>query len=294
MSLESFLEPTDIDQVCDLLEADPWGTKVISGGTAVTLMMRQGLIAPDSLVSISNITSMHGISEAESCLTIGATTTLTEIARSPLVRMYAPGVATACSLVGNPRIRNVATIGGNLAEADYASDPPAALASYSAECHVVGHNGTRVVPVIDLIRGFYETVLEPSEVVTRVDIPLPKSEQHGTYLKYRSRSSEDRACVGVAARVDFDDGIVTDLMVVVAAVAPTLQSVANVLMSVRGMPLDPDTIESVAAAYADEIEPMDDARGSAWYRSRMIKVFVKRALEELSDAQQTLGVDQRG
>jgi carbon-monoxide dehydrogenase medium subunit len=287
VTLRSFAQPSSIERVCQLLAEDPGSTKVISGGTAVVLMMQQGLLAPESLVSLARVPGLRGVTEADGLVRLGAATTLSEVGDSPIVQRVAPGVATACGLVGNPRIRNVATIGGNLAEADYASDPPAALASVGAVCHVVGPEGTRSVPVDRLIIGFYETVLGHAEVITHVDIPVDVERHRATYLKYRSRSSEDRACVGVAARASFAHGRLTDLDVVVGAVAPTLQRVPEALELALGTALGAEVAGRVAAGYARAIDPMDDARGSAWYRRRMIEVFVRRALMELADQQDT-------
>lgn len=290
MSPLVFAEPTSTEEACRLLAADPWGAKAVSGGTAVVLMMRQGLIAPESLVSLSRIPGLRGIRQTGGALRIGAGTTLAEVATSAAVRAGAPSLAHACSVVGNPRIRNTATLGGNLAEADYASDPPATLASLGATCQVVGPSGQRVVAVADLITGFYETVLDHAELVTHVDVPVPIGDRVAVYLKYRSRSSEDRACVGVAARADLVDGCVTELDVVLAAVASTLQRVPEVLARSVGGILDADLAHEVARGYAEATEPMDDARGSSWYRERMIEVFVRRALEELGQQQREAGI----
>lgn len=289
----AFHEPAHVADACALLMADPWGSKAISGGTAVVLMLRSGLIAPGSFVSLARISDLRGISVEDGVLRIGAGTTLAEVAAHPAVRGHAPSVAEACQLVGNPRIRNVATIGGNLAEADYASDPPAALASLGARCAVTGTRGRRTVDVIELITGFYETQLEHDELITHVDIPIPAGARGAVYLKYRSRSSEDRACVGVAARADFREGVVDGLEVVVAAVASTLQRVPEALSPVVGTRLEPSVVRAVARSYAESIEPMEDARGSAWYRRKMIQVFVRRALEHVAGEQQN-GAGARG
>ncbi|MPZ61390.1 MAG: 4-hydroxybenzoyl-CoA reductase [Propionibacteriales bacterium] len=294
MSPTAFHEPADLADACALLAANPWGAKAISGGTAIVLMLRNGLIAPESFISLARIGGLRGIAVEDGVLRIGAGTTLAEVAASPAIREHAPSVASACELVGNPRVRNVATIGGNLAEADYASDPPATLASVGARCAVTGTAGRRTVEVIDLITGFYETVLEPDELITHVEIPLPAGPRGAVYLKYRTRSSEDRACVGVAARVDFRDGAVGDLDVVVAAVASTLQRVPDPLAAARGRRLEPPVIREVARGYADAIDPMDDARGSAGYRRKMIEVFVRRALEQVAGQQRGSGGGARG
>lgn len=289
------VEPATVDEACQLLVQDPWGTKIISGGTAVVLMMRQGLLSPDSLVDIRKLPGLRGIVTTQESVRIGATTTLAEVAGSAAIRSLLPSLAHACAVVGNPRIRNTATLGGNVAEADYASDPPATLASLGAEVHVTGLTGNRVLTVPEVITGFFETSLEPGEIITHIDVPVATRPRGAAYLKYRSRSSEDRACVGVAARVDFaEGGDVEDLDVVVAAVAPRLQRVPGALARVIGQPLSPGVIEEVAEAYAQTIDPMEDARGSAWYRRKMIRVFVRRSLEAVRDGHRSAGGQSNG
>ena len=163
------------------------------------------------------------------------------------------------------------------------------MASLGATCQIVGPTGTREVAVADLITGFYETVLDHTELITSIRVPVPVHERLGVYLKYRSRSTEDRACVGVAARGDLAGDEIIELDVVVAAVAPTLQRIPPVLASVRGGPLDAGVAQAVSDAYAEAVEPMDDQRGSAWYRRRMIRVFVRRAIEDLSEQRRVKG-----
>lgn len=294
MSPVAFVEPGDVEEACRLLAEDPWGAKAISGGTAVVLMMRQGLLMPDSLVDIRRLPGLHGIERTDQTVRIGATTSLAEVAASPLVRSELPSLAHACAVVGNPRIRNAATIGGNLAEADYASDPPSTLASLAATVHVTGTSGARALSVPQLITGFYETSLSAGELITHVEVPVPSGGRRAIYVKYRSRSSEDRACVGVAARVDFAGGVVRELDVVVAAVASTLQSVPAALDPAVGSELTSDVIEQVATRYAAEIDPMEDGRGSAWYRRKTIEVFVRRALESIRDDSVAGEVNQDG
>lgn len=284
MTPMSMVRPRTVEEACELLAQDPWGAKAISGGTAVVLMMQQGLVSPDVLVDIRDLPGLRGIEASEESVRIGANTTLAEVAGSPRIRTLLPSLAHACGVVGNPRIRNSATLGGNVAEADYASDPPATLASLGARVHVAGPGGARVLSVPDVITGFFETSLEAGELITHLDVPVGGQRRGAVYLKYRSRSSEDRACVGVAARVDFADGaLVHDLDVVVAAVAPRLQRAPEALGAVIGHTLSAPAIEAIAVSYSEAFDPMEDARGSAWYRRRMIQVFVRRALEVVRD-----------
>ena len=168
-----------------------------------------------------------------------------------------PALARAFSLVASPRVRNQATVGGVLADADYASDPPAMLAALNARAVLRGPRGERSVAVGELILGHYRTCIEPDELL--VEVRVPPQPPRATYRKFRSRSAEDRPCVAVAAaRGD-------RLRVVVGAVAGTPQDFPELC---EGEP------DEVAARYAERIEPMSDARGSAAYRRRVIAAEV--------------------
>ena len=285
MTALEIAQPDSIEDACRLLQDARGEAKIIAGGTAVVLMMRQGLIAPALLVSLQRIAGHSSIEVVDSEVRIGANVTLGEVASSELVRAHAPSLASACATVGNVRVRNAATLAGNLAEADYASDPPSVLTCLSASCVVRGPDGDRTIPVVDLITGFYSTDLSPAEVITEIRVPRVREHERVCYLKYVSRSSEDRPCVGVAARASIRSGVLEGVNLVVGAVAPSPVHIADVCDRVRGRPLDDATIRAVADGYADAIDPMEDARGSSWYRSEMIRVFVARAMEGLrSDA----------
>ena len=276
--------PNSIAEACRLLDEADGEAKLIAGGTAVVLMMRQGLIFPTLLVSLQRVEDLVSIEVADGYVRIGAKATLNDVAVSDIVRRHAPSLARACQVVGNVRVRNAATLAGNLAEADYASDPPSVLACLGASCIAQGLDGTRSIPTADLVTGFYSTDLSRAEVLTEVHVPIPDPGEVTTYLKYVSRSSEDRPCVGVAASAILRDGAIEDLNVVVGAVSPAPAGRPEVCSSTTGRALDDATIRIVADGYADSIDPMEDARGSSWYRREMIRVFVTRALEALRPA----------
>jgi carbon-monoxide dehydrogenase medium subunit len=278
-------EPSTIEEACELLAARPGEAKLIAGGTAVVLMMRQGLILPGLLVSLRNVPGLGAITTSDDRLRIGATATLSAVADSQGVARSTPTLARASGLVGNIRVRNSATVAGNLAEADYAADLPAVLACLNATCHVQGAAGSRTIPAEELITGFYSTALAHDEVITAIDVPVDPS-IHSTYLKYVTRSSEDRPCVGVAAAARISDGLVSSLRIVVGAVGPRPVNIDEVCTAAVGRALDDAVVSEIADGYAGEIDPMEDQRGSAWYRREMIRVFVTRAMQELrtSDA----------
>ena len=274
--------PATLHEAVGVLAADPEAV-VISGGTAVGLMLRQGLIAPRTLVSIEELHGLDRIEVSDGGLRIGARVTLQDVASSAVVRSHAPALAYACARVGNVRVRNAATLAGNVAEADYASDPPSVLNCLDASCAVEGSSGQRVVPVRRLITDFYSNSLSHDEVITEISVPLPRHGERSHYEKYLSRSSEDRPCVGVAARGRWEDNLVRELHVVVGAVSSTPSSVPEVTDTAVGRPLDTATIAGIADGYAEAIEPIDDVRGTSWYRTQMIRVFVRRALQALRE-----------
>ncbi len=275
-----------LDQAVGLLADDPHGTKVIAGGTAVVLMLKHRLIAPDRLVSIDRLADLRGITVTDDVISLGGTTRIADVARHPIIAADTPALARAAADVGNTRIRNAASIGGNVAEADYASDPPAVLVALGATARITGPDGTRTAPVGEVITGFYSTSLAPCEVITAIDVPRVPG-RRSTYLKYRTRSSEDRPCAGIAAAVDLaEDGTITDLRVAVGAAGPRPQTLPDVTAAAVGQPLDAALIEEVAARHGADLEMMEDHRGSAWYRARVVTVLVRRALTGLATPQE--------
>lgn len=265
------------------MATDPFGVKAIAGGTAVVLMLRQGLIHPDELVDLRQLDGLRPITVVEGALEIGSLATLSGVAESTLVRRHAPGLASACGLVGNVRVRNVATIGGNIAEADYASDPPAVLVSLGAECEIFNDaSGFRVSAIEDVFTGFFSTSLQPGDIITRVRIPLAAHGHRSAYVKYVSRSSEDRPCVGVAVSTVVAEGAISGLSVAVGAVSDRPVILPSITDPYLGQhTLTRQDVEQIAYQYAEGIDPVEDARGSSWYRTRMIQTFVARALEEI-------------
>lgn len=284
MSVE-LARPNSVDEAIRILSENEGDAKLIAGGTAVGLMMRQGLIAPPLLVSMDRVDGLTGIEISDGHLRIGAKVTLREIASSELIRTHAPALAHSSDVVANVRIRNVATLAGNLAEADYASDPPSVLTCLGASYTAQRIDGTRSLAVSELITGFYSTALSPTEVITEVQVPVARPGERSTYLKYVSRSSEDRPCVGVAARAVITEGVLEELNVVVGAVAATPATAPEVCNTAIGRPLDDGMIAAVASGYTDSIDPMEDVRGSSWYRTQMIGVFVTRALQQIRGAE---------
>jgi carbon-monoxide dehydrogenase medium subunit len=277
------LQPTSLNEAVSLLSEHSDETKIVSGGTALVIMLRNRLIAPATLLSLGRLPELRSIRhEPGTGLRIGALVTIREAETASLVREKHSVLAQTFGKVGNIRVRNAATVGGNLSEADYASDPPCVLVALRATVKARSVNGEREIPLRDFFTGFYETVLAPDEILTELIVPDPAPGSRATYLKYVSRSSEDRPCVGMAVVFEkASDGTCKDLRVVAGAVSETPQEIAATESMARGNDLSASLIEQIADAYSTGIEPLSDLRGSAWYRKQIIRVMARRAMEQV-------------
>jgi carbon-monoxide dehydrogenase medium subunit len=272
----TFLRPRTLDEAVGQLVEYAGEARVLAGSTALTIMLRQGLIEPAALVMLAGIGGLDGIEREDGHVRIGALVTHRQAERSEELAGSVPVLAETFGKVANVRVRNQATVGGVLAEADYASDPPAVFVGLGAEIEAYGPDGARTIPAGEFFRAFYETALEPSEVLTAVRVPVAAPGTAAVYEKYVSRSSEDRPCVGVFASAG-PEGV----RVVVGAAAETPQRFPELEARAAGG-LDPGSIAAVADGYAESIETLEDLRGSAWYRTEMVRVWVRRALTEVA------------
>jgi aerobic carbon-monoxide dehydrogenase medium subunit len=281
----AFYQPRSVDEAVSVLDRLGDGAKVVAGGTALTIMLRQQLIAPDALVSIGGIPGLDTIARSDGELLLGSLVTHRQVETSPVVREHLPTLADTFGKVANIRVRNAATVGGVMAESDYASDPPTVFLALDAKVEASGPAGARTIPCGEFFLAFYETALRPDEVLTGVRVPLPPADAGTSYIKYVTRSSEDRPCVGVAALVRLQGGgdRCAELRVTVGAAAEVPQRLPQVEAMAAGQDLDTELLGSVADRYADAIDTLDDMRGSAWYRTEMVRVWVRRAVERARD-----------
>ena len=273
-----------------MLEEHGEDAKVLAGSTAVTIMLRERLIDPKALVWIGRLPEpeLSTISQDDGHLTIGALVVHRDVERNETVKSALPVLAYTFSKVANVRVRNQATVGGVLAEADYASDPPAVFLALDAEVDVRGPSGGRSIPMSDFTTSFYTTALEPSEIVTAVRVPVPQPGTHAVYHKFVTRSSEDRPCIGVCGvvRLAADGHTAEDVRVSVGAAAEIPQRFPELEKELVGKNLDDAAIRGIAEGYAERIDTLDDMRGSSWYRTQMVRVWVRRALEDARTAAQ--------
>lgn len=275
----NMLEPKSIQDACEILSADE-DVKLISGGTALLILIKHGILLPKTLVNLKKIKGAAEITyEAASGLRIGGLASIFDVESAPAVRQHYPLLARACHVVANIRIRNMATIGGNLAHADSQSDPPAALVAFDASVELTTRDGVRTVKLRDFLIGSYETGLERDEILTALLVPPAPANVKGTYLKFTTRSSEDRPCAGVAAWVRHANGKPAEARVVVGAVSPTPVVLTDQGLG-SGQKSTADAIAEIARNAAATVDPIDDLRGPADYKRQLVQVLVRRALTE--------------
>jgi aerobic carbon-monoxide dehydrogenase medium subunit len=271
----TWLAPSSLEEALALRAEHGEEATVLAGGTFLGILMNQGFLSPSAFLSLGGVAGLDGIEGADGELRLGAMTTHSAVERSDAVRAGWPVLACAFGLVASPRVRNQATVGGVLADADYASDPPSVLAALGARVVLRSARGERSVAVDELILGHYETCIESDELL--VQVVVPPAPERAVYRKFRSRSTEDRPCVAVAATRDG-----TRVRVVVGAVADTPQHFPDVCALAEGEELVPGLCDEIARRYAERVDPLSDARGSAAYRRRVTAVEVRRALAEIA------------
>src|SRR5579884_222080 len=279
-----FLEPTSLAEVHAALREYGDDARLMAGGTALVLLMRQRLVQPRVIVSLRHVPGLDAIEPLDGGVRIGALATHRRVELHPLVRERFPALAETLQRVATIRIRNMGTLGGNLAHADPAQDPPATLLALGAQVQVVGPNGPRTIPLDEFFVDYYENALAPGEVLTHIDIPAPPPRQAQAFSKFLPRSVDDYATVAVAVcRRRAPNGRCEEAHIELGSVGPTPLRARAAEAILRGQELTEAVLREAGAAAAAECDPLSDIRGSAEYKREMVKVWlvrtVRRALE---------------
>jgi carbon-monoxide dehydrogenase medium subunit len=275
----TYVEPRDVGEVIETLARYGDDAKLIAGGTGLINLMKQNLVQPAYLVGLRRVGGLDSI-ESASGLVIGALCTLRKIESATVVDFGFLLLAETCRQVATIRIRSMATIGGALAHADPYQDTPPVLMVLDAMVRLHSKKGTREVPVSDLFTGYYETVIQPDELVTEVLIPPQPSGSGSVFIKFLPQTHDDYATVAVAARITLQNERISDTRVALGAAASTPLRAKVVEDALRGQAPTPDVLRDAAALVASVVDPIPDFRGSANYKRDMAVVFVRRALAQ--------------
>lgn len=278
-----YYRPDSIDEVCERLATASGDAEVIAGGQSLTLHLRQGLKDPDELVDISDIDELSTISEDGDEVVIGSTATYTDIQHDDLVAEELPLLADAMDEIAGPQVRNNGTIGGGLCYADPALDTPPVLMTYDASVSVVGPDGERQIPVEDLYTGYYETDLDPSEILTEVRVPKPATRSAGRYRTMTPRQG-DYAIAGVAVRLTLDsDGDCDTARMALTNGGDVPKRARSPEQRLEGTPLDRGAIDEAVAALSDDLDLIGDEQVPKSYQETVFKRIAKHVVTGVRD-----------
>jgi carbon-monoxide dehydrogenase medium subunit len=276
-------EPATLEEALQLLDPDDASVRPLGGGTALMLMMKAGVFAPSRLVSLRKITALKRIAVgADGGLVIGALTPLSDVEHSAEVAKRAGVIVRTMRRLSNVRVRNVATIGGNLAHGDPHMDLPPVLIALDAGIVVTGRGGERVLAVENLFAGYYETVLEPGELITELRIPA-QGRRRAAYLKVTTGAADDWPALGIAVSLEADGQVVRAVRVVVSAATEKAIRLAGAEEVLSGATIDDAVLARAGDAAAAQAETVSDVRGSAAYKRELLRVYVRRAVRQALD-----------
>ncbi|HEY5380235.1 MAG TPA: xanthine dehydrogenase family protein subunit M [Pseudolabrys sp.] len=278
------LEPASLKDAIALIDPDDPTVRPMAGGTALMLMMKAGVFAPTRLISLGKIgDALTRIETKDGALAIGAMTTLSKVEHSADVAKYAPVIVHTMKRLSNVRVRNVATIGGNLAHGDPHMDLPPVLIALGASVRTAATKGGRELMVEDLLTDYYETALERDELIASLRIPA-QGKARAAYLKVTTGSADDWPALGVAVSLDMDGDKIKTARVVASAATPMairLKGAENVL---TGKAVDDKTLKAAGDAACDEAEMVADVRGSAAYKRELLRIYIGRAVRAAQQA----------
>lgn len=274
--------PETQGEAVTLLHEHGDNAKLMAGGTALVIMMKQRLVLPETLISLHRVRGLSDVQEVNGTLQLGALLTHRAAETSPLLRARLPALAETYRQVATLRIRNVATVGGALAHADPNQDPPVTLLALDARVQLSSVGGSREVPLESFFTDYYETALRPDELLTAIRVPIPLPHTGSVYVKFLPRTADDYATVGVAATVRLDPatGTCQDCRIALGSVGSTPLRAQQAEGVVRGQRLTPELLREAGAVAQQQTDPISDTRGSAEYKRAMAGVFVRRALEQ--------------
>jgi aerobic carbon-monoxide dehydrogenase medium subunit len=276
----TYLEPSSLDEALALLAQHGDDAKVIAGGTGLVNLMKQRLVRPSFVIGLRALKPLAGTTEHGE-LRIGALVTLGTLEASAPVRRKAPLLAEVCGHVATVRIRSMATLGGAMAHADPNLDTPPALIAMDGQIVARSRRGERTIPADRFFTGYYQTVLEPDEIVTEIVIPEQPAGSGTAFLKFLPATQDDYATVSVAARIALDgNGTVAEARLALGAAATVPVRARAVEAALSGKAANEARFREAASLVLDAIDPIADFRGSAEYKRKMAVVHVRRALAE--------------
>lgn len=273
----NYYSPTSLDEALALLRQHGDDAKILAGGQSLIPAMRFRLAAPKVLIDLNRVTGLSHITEVNGHLAIGALARESDVDESALVKQKYPLLADTARVIADPLVRNMATVGGNLAHADPANDHPATMLAYGAQVVAVGPGGQRTIPIDDFFVDLFENSLADDEILTEIRIPAPAAHSGGCYLKME-RKVGDYAIAAVAVQLTLAGDTCAAVRIGLTNVSAVPMRAKGAEAALLGKSLTEDNIKAAGVAASQECEPSADLRGSEAYKRDMVRVLTARAI----------------
>ena len=272
--------PETLDAAVRLLASESGEAKILAGGTDLLVQMRTDLIEPDLIVDIKRIAEVREIKSEAGGYRVGAAVTGAELEEHATLKNDWPGVVEGTNLIGSTQIQGRATMGGNLCNGSPAADSVPGLIAAGAMATIAGPNGSRDLPVEDVIVGPRKLAIANDEFVVSFLLPPRKPHAADAYLRFIPRTEMDIAVVGAGVNIETDgSGKITAARVALGAVAPTPLLVQAAADAIVGTSLDKSALDALDAAAQAACNPIDDKRGTIEYRTKVSGVIARRTAE---------------
>jgi carbon-monoxide dehydrogenase medium subunit len=279
MENTEYLKPSDIKELILLMAENKSRVTVIAGGTNLIPEMRGGLKTPQVLVDVSDLRELVGIQLDKDSITIGAATTIAEIAASPVIHEHVPILSKAAGELGNPLTRNRATIGGNLANASPCADTAPPLLAMEATIHIIDAGGKeRTVPMDKFFMGYKLTRIGRGDVMTRITLSLPEREAKGGHTKLGLRKAASICVASVALMLLKENGHIAKARIAFGSVAPQPIRAYALEALLEGNAINDALLAECDALLKREISPIGDIRGTQSYRQAATGAILRRNL----------------
>ncbi|CUV09157.1 Carbon monoxide dehydrogenase medium chain [hydrothermal vent metagenome] len=279
--------PATLDEAIKLLDELGEDAKILAGGHSLIPMMKLRLAEPTNLIDINGLSDLNYIKEENGYLCIGAMTREAALETSDLVAEKYPILKDTSEVIADPLVRNMATVGGNIAHGDPANDHPATMVALGAEVVIKGPGGIlggreRTIAIDDFFKGPLMTALEQNEILTELRIPVNGGKSGAAYKKLE-RKVGDYAIAGAAAALQFDGDNCSSAGIALTNVGPTPIRATEAQNALIGTSVSSDDIDKAAELAAAASQPVGDHRGSEEYKRAVVKVLTARAVQTAKD-----------
>ena len=272
--------PSTLEEAIGLLKQHGDGAKILAGGHSLIPMMKLRFASPERVIDINGVPGLSYIKEDGGMLKIGAMTRESEVEHSDLLKKKFPIFGDVSKLIADPQVRNMGTIGGNLAHGDAANDHPALMLALRATVIATGQGGKRPIPIDEFFLGLFATALQQDEILTEIQIPVPAKGTGSAYHKLE-RKVGDYATAGAAVQLTINDkGICTDIGIGLTNVSATPMRASRSEQLILNNQVTEENISAAAQLAAEDCSPSADLRGSEEYKRAMVAVLVKRMIRK--------------